>query len=342
MVPTSKVSKEFINEITRLLNAWVDNLSLQDIVFKAIMVLPSLLLQKPSKKSKTEYQFTALQRRMTLWHDGNVLELLKESATIQGILKSANTRNTIGEISKKFVKKLQQGNISGAIKLLKNNIQNGVLPLNEKTLELLRQKHPKASPATESVLLTDDIEKVHPIKFENITGESVRKAALKTKGGSGPSAMDAGWRILTSKQFGNSSSDLCKAIVRTARKLCTVEDHNESSEAFVAYILIPLGKNPGLRPIGIGEILRPIAGKVVVSTIREDITKSVGSLQICGGQEAGSEAAIHAMHEIFKKQDTEAVLLIDVTNAFNTVKRNVLLHNFKVIFSAISTYVNNC
>ena len=244
MVPTSKVSKEFINEITRLLNAWVDNLSLQDIVFKAIMVLPGLLLQKPSKKSKTEYQFTALQRRMTLWHDGNVLELLKESATIQGTLKSANTRNTIAEISKKFVKKLQQGNISGAIKLLTNNIQNGVLPLNEKTLELLRQKHPKASPATESVLLTDDTEKVHPIKFENITGESVRKAALKTKGGSGPSAMDAeGWRrILTSKQFGNSSSDLCKAIVRTARKLCTVEDHNESSEAFVAYILIPLDK----------------------------------------------------------------------------------------------------
>ena len=267
MVPTSKVSKEFINEITRLLNAWVDNLSLKDIAFKAIMVLPSLLLQKPSKKSKTEYQFTALQRRMTLWHDGNVLELLKESATIQVTLKSVNARNAIGEILKKFVKEMQQGNVNGEIKLLANNMQNGVLPLNETKLELLRQKHPKASPATESVLLTDDIEKVHPIKFENITGESVRKAALKTKGGSGPSAMDAeGWRrILTSKQFGNSSSDLCKAIVRMAQKLCTAEDHNESPEAFVAYILIPLDKNPGLRPIGIGEILRPIAGKVVVS-----------------------------------------------------------------------------
>ena len=71
----------------------------------------------------------------------------------------------------------------------------------------------------------------------------MRKAALKT-GGSGPSPMNAeGWRrILTSKQFGNSSSDLWKAIVRMARKLCTVEDHNESSEAFVAYILIPLDK----------------------------------------------------------------------------------------------------
>ena len=85
---------------------------------------------------------------------------------------------------------MQQGNTGGAIKVLTNNMQNGVLPLNEKTLELLRQNHCKASPASESVLLTDDIEKVHPIKFDNIT-ESVRKAVLKTKGGSGPSSMDA-------------------------------------------------------------------------------------------------------------------------------------------------------
>ena len=68
--------------------------------------------------------------------------------------------------------------------------------------------------------------------------------------------MDAeGWRrILTSKQFGTSSSDLCKAIVRMTRKLCPLEDQHESLQAFVICRLIPLDKNPGLRPIGIGEI----------------------------------------------------------------------------------------
>ena len=86
---------------------------------------------------------------------------------------------------------MQQGNTGGAIKVLTNNMQNGVLSLNEKTLELLRQEHPIASPASESVLLTNDIEKVYAIKFENITEELVRKAALKTIGGSGPSSMDA-------------------------------------------------------------------------------------------------------------------------------------------------------
>ena len=54
--------------------------------------------------------------------------------------------------------------------------------------------------------------------------------------------------------------------------MCRVEDQHKSLEAFFACRLIPLDKSLGLRPISIGEILRQIAGKVGVSTIREDIT----------------------------------------------------------------------
>ena len=158
----------------------VDDSSLKDVAFKAIVVLPSLLLQKPSKKSNTKDHCTALQRRLTLRHDRNVLELLKEGATIQGTLKSVITQNTIREISKKFVKEMHQGNISEAIKQLTNNTQNGVLPLNKITLELLTQKHPEASSATESVLLIDDTEKVHPIKFEH-NGRISQKNCAKDK-----------------------------------------------------------------------------------------------------------------------------------------------------------------
>ena len=89
-----------------------------------------------------------------------------------------------------------------------------------------------------------------------------------------------------------------------------------------------------------GEILRRIAGKVVVSRKRTDITEPFGSLQIFADQKAGSEAAVHAMHEIFKEQDTKTVLLVDATDAVNTVRSTPT--NVKVICSAISTYVNNC
>ena len=112
-------------------------------------------------------------------------------------------------------------------------------------------------------------------------------------------------------------------------------------EAYLACRLIPLDKNPGLRPIGIGEILRGIAGKVIVSAIQKNIVSSVGSLQVCAGHEAGCEAIIHAMHSIFEEESSEAVLLFDASNTFNSVNREAFLHNVSIIYPPISTYVQN-
>ena len=46
--------------------------------------------------------------------------------------------------------------------------------------------------------------------------------------------------------------------------------------------LIPLNKNPGLRPIGVGEVLRRVMGKVVMSTLSEDVTTVSSDAQMCG------------------------------------------------------------
>ena len=83
-------------------------------------------------------------------------------------------------------------------------MQNGILQLDTKTLNLLRQKYPPSENPDSSLLFKDIPEKVHPIRFESITAESIKTAAVKTNGGSGPSGLDAlGWRmILTSKSFG--------------------------------------------------------------------------------------------------------------------------------------------
>lgn len=48
------------------------------------------------------------------------------------------------------------------------------------------------------------------------------------------------------------------------------------------------------------------------------------------------------MNTIFQDENTEAVLLVDAANAFNSVNRNVFLHNIKIICPSISTFVHNC
>ena len=42
-------------------------------------------------------------------------------------------------------------------------------------------------------------------------------------------------------------------------------------------------------------MFRQIAGKAVMILLKKDVLQAAASLQLCGGQVAGSEAMIHAM-----------------------------------------------
>ena len=119
-----------------------------------------------------------------------------------------------------------------------------------------------------------------------------------------------------------------------------ITDH-ASLESLLACTLIPLNKNPGLRPIGIGEVLRCIIGKVVMYVMKNDVIDSAGSLQLCAGQDAGCEAAIHGMVDIWNDFNTEGVLQVDASNAFNSINRAVLLHNVKIICPEMATFITN-
>lgn len=106
--------------------------------------------------------------------------------------------------------------------------------------------------------------------------------------------------------------------------------------------MIPLNKNPGVRPIGVGEVLRRIVGKSIARIVKSEVKASVGPLQVCAGHEAGSEAAVHAVRNIFSGDECEAVLLIDAANAFNCINREAFMHNVKVICPVLAIFVQNC
>ena len=344
LVPSGSAGKEYVKETTRLINCFVDDSALKDISMKAVMIMPALLLQKPSKTSKAKQHAIALQRRLALWKRGDINGLIREGETIQEQLRKSKKSTSIKEISKDFIAKMSKGNVNGAMKLLTNNMENGILPLDSDTIKLLRQKHPEARNADEDILLPDIPEKIHPIRYEDLTPELIRESSMRTKGGAGPSGLDGdGWkRIMTSNSFATEATDLCRAIAELAKQLCTTSHNTISLEPLMACRLIPLDKFPGLRPIGIGEVLRRIIGKSVAKVLKNDIKSSIGCLQVCAGQDAGCEAAVHAVRRMFEEDETEAVMLVDAANAFNNVNRKVFLHNVKVICPSLATYVENC
>ena len=129
---------------------------------------------------------------------------------------------------------------------------------------------------------------------------------------------------------------------QTSQNECAEKTCDDSLEAFIACRLIPLDKNPGLRPIGVGEVLRRICGKAVMSVVKQDIVNSSCKVQMCSGQSSGSEAAIHAMRDLFEEEESKAVLLVDAANAFNSINCNIFLHNINILCPPFAKYASNC
>jgi hypothetical protein len=139
----------------------------------------------------------------------------------------------------------------------------------------------------------------------------------------------------------DASDELCRAAAACGVRIASENVDPEALEGYVANRLIPLDKQPGVRPIGIGEVFRRALGKAVSWANRDEIRRGAGALQACAGLEGGCEAATHAVQEAFEEDNAEGVLLIDAENAFNALNRKAALHNIQHRAPRLARYLIN-
>ena len=183
---------------------------------------------------------------------------------------------------------------------LTDNSDQGLLPVTDVVINELKKKHSDPAPIQSDILLHGPLEQVPSNYFDSIDEGTIHRAAKLTKGAGGPSQLDADQfrRILCSKNFVKEGKDLREQIAILARTIATKSIDPEVLDPYVACRLIPLNKNPGVRPIGIGEILRRIIGKAICRVLNADIQIAAGPLQVSAGLKGGAEAAIHVMKDI--------------------------------------------
>ena len=349
MLPRGKAGTDFIKELTRLLYLFIDDTKWFRLALSLVHIFMPIMLQKPSSNSKARENAKYLGARLKLWSEGKIEILMEECREIQKKL-AVKLQKRKENRDQAFIRLMLLGKVGPAMNYVNNNDQTvGVHPLDENIMNILQEKHPRKKEVSDDILLPETAPTPNPVVFEEIDGAKVHAAALHLSGSGGPTLVDAdGWkRMLCSKAYGNASTNLCQGIADLAKKLCREEIHPDSLHEFVGCRLIPLNKgddkwgNPGVRPIGIGEILKRLVGKVVVGNIRKDIMEAAGPLQTCTGLKAGIEASIHAMREIFEEEGTEAILLVDAENAFNHLNRVAALHNIKQLCPNFHQYLAN-
>ena len=195
-------------------------------------------------------------------------------------------------------------------------------------LDILKEKHTpgKSCDDTYVVPSSENIPPYHPVIFDRIQAGAIRRAGMKTNGSHEPSDVDANeWRRWMS-HFNQSSTSLCRTVARIAVRIATEEIDSEALRLYNACRLIPLDKNPGVRPIGVGEVLRRIIGISILRCVENDLKLLGQNKQLCLGQKCGLDHAIHSLSQQF---ETPEVQHIDAKNAFNSLNRDLALRNIE-------------
>ena len=71
--------------------------------------------------------------------------------------------------------------------------------------------------------------------------------------------------------------------------------------------LVALDKDPGTRPVGIGEVYRRLMAKCVLKIVGDRATHACGNLNLCAGLKAGIEGAVHAVRGAYDRAAEDAV-----------------------------------
>ena len=82
-LPSNSAGKQFVGELTKLIDCWVFDSTSSTTALKSLMLLPNLLLQKSSNKTSNTINKEHLSRRLELWKEGKINALLSKYIAIK-------------------------------------------------------------------------------------------------------------------------------------------------------------------------------------------------------------------------------------------------------------------
>ena len=164
-------------------------------------------------------------------------------------------------------------------------------------------------------------------------------------GSSGPVGPDLealqGWIL----KFGEDSARLRTSVETFLNWLANGVLPWRSYRSFTLGRLLALDKQPGLRPVVVGETRRRLLANILLKVTVPEATMACHYYQFCARLKAGIDSAIHRVQSLwYENLTTEdwGFLLVDARNTFNNINRVRTLWTVRHLWLSGARFVFNC
>ena len=260
-------------------------------------------------------------------HPKSVKERPVSPNPCQGI---SSTHDSDFKIARRVESKCADGDIGGALRVLVSTEQIAV-PSDE-VVAALRRKHP---PAPGDVVMPPAPTDADPSPLM-VTTDQVRRTILSMPTGSS-GGLDGVRPIhlqqLTAAESAEAGMRLLASLASLSNLILAGKVPQCARDALFSASLCALRKKDGgIRPIAVGSTLRRLPARIAAHVAADLLGHEFRPVQLGVGTQLGCEAAVHGVREFVSRSEeetTRVVVKVDVKNAFNSVRRDVILSRIR-------------
>jgi len=164
---------------------------------------------------------------------------------------------------------------------------------HQEVSDVLAYKHPEGCQPPIEALENYD-EALGPLRLQIGYG-SFEATVRKQSDSASPSSTDAvelqNWLF----HFGAVSENLLNELIHWTEWLANDSPSWAAYRAMMAYHLIAIDKQPGVHPVGVGEVYQCLFTKAVIAHTSSEAALAYRSTNLCTGLPAGIKGAVHAL-----------------------------------------------
>ena len=307
--PQGRIGKLFIRKLSFLIRGVRE----RKWNFERVIVFPAVVLYKANGITAAKDIRKRIETRMILWDEEKFAALIGDMEVEASLRGTGNGPKTEEETYRNYNTKVLNGHLRAACRSLTSRGGGGALSPDDicsksgtPVLEVLESKHP---PLREPESIGgpggafEEYPKVPTTIPLIISSDTVEEVAAKLSGAAGPGGPDSVALKAWCLGFGQTSGELRSELAAFATWLANSNPPWAAYRALMACRLVALDKQPGTRPLGIGETYRRLMAKCILRVVGSRATSSCGNYNLCAGIKAGIEGAVHVIRDARTEAD---------------------------------------